>query len=147
MVKLAMVPEAQAVQGFAFKALIDPRCFSCNFYQVCSRSLRSGWSYEVRRLRRASHVCPILGERMYVVEVEELPLPVAVESKVAIVGLKLRYKRVACDEKGCRFRKACAQAPLQDGESVKVVKIVNRLDCPRELHLTLVELLPASEGS
>ncbi|MEM3944538.1 MAG: UPF0179 family protein [Thermofilaceae archaeon] len=141
--KLAMVPEPQASRGFIFRAVIDPRCSRCGYYSVCSKNLRQGWRYKVLSVRRVAHVCPILGEKMYVVEIEEAPLRVVVDSKVAVAGLKLRYKRVACDERKCTIRSYCAQAPLLDGENVRVAGVLNRVECLRGFHLALVELVPA----
>lgn len=143
MPKLAMVPETQAVKGLTFKALVDARCFKCNLHAVCSKVLKPGWRYVITSVRKASHTCPIIGERMLVVEVEEAPVRAVVKTKVAVAGVKTRYERVECSKKGCSFRSVCAQAPLLDGELVRIVNVLNNIACPRGLQLTLAELLPA----
>jgi len=140
--KLAMVPEGQAIVGRVFRAVVDPRCFVCRLYSVCSKSLRSGWRYRVVSVRRAAHVCPIIGERMYVVEVVEEPLLGVVESRVAVAGVRLRYRRMRCESSGCRFYRLCAQPPLLDGEVVRVVRVLHAIDCLRGRRLSLAELLP-----
>lgn len=82
---------------------------------------------------------------MYVVEIEVAPLRAAVDSKVAVEGIKLKYKKIICNDRNCALRHFCAQVPLQDGEVVRVTKVLSRVACSRELHLTLVELMPAKE--
>lgn len=138
-----MVTESQATRGSVFKALVDPRCLNCSFYTVCSKNLKPGWRYRVLSVRNMSHICPILSEKMYVVEVEEAPLRAVVESKVAIAGLKFQYRRITCSERACKFRSYCNQASLLDGENVRVVGVRDRIKCPRGCHLTFAELLPA----
>lgn len=136
-----MVPRAQAREGFTFKALVDPRCFKCSFYSACAGALRAGGRYRVVGVRRTSHLCPIIGYEMVVVEVEEEPIPAAVESRVALEGVALRYSKVKCDTP-CPYRDYCTRTPLLEGERVRVVRVRGRIPCPRSLPLMLVELLP-----
>jgi len=139
-----MVPRAQAKEGAVFRVLLDPRCFKCEFRRACVGALRAWGRYRVIGVRRTSHFCPIIGDEMVVVEVEDEPLLAAVESKVAVEGVTLRYAKVNCDAP-CPYREYCTRAPLLEGEVVKVVKVLQRLPCLKSYSLTLVELLPVAQ--
>lgn len=137
-----MVPEAQAVKGLLFRALIDPRCFKCKIYNACARSLRHGGRYRIVSIRRASHICPIIGDKMIVVEVEEAPIIAAIESKLAVTGIKVKYSKINCMNMKCVYNSHCTKTPLTEGEFVEVKRILSKLPCPRDLSLTLAELQP-----
>jgi len=122
--------------------LLDPRCFMCEFYRACVGALRAWGRYRVVSVRRASHFCPIVGDEMVVVEVEDEPLLAAVESKVAVEGVTLRYAKVECNAP-CPYRGYCMRVPLLEGEVVRVARVLQRLPCPKSRPLALVELLPA----
>lgn len=141
--KVAMVPSAQARKGAVFKVMLDPRCFRCKLYRVCASTLRAGGRYRVVNVRRVSHFCPVIGDNMVVVEVESEPVLAAVESKVAVEGVSLAYRKVECNAP-CPYRDYCTRAPILNGESVKVVKVLSRIPCPQSRSLALVELLPAT---
>ncbi len=137
-----MVPEAQARRGLTFRAFVDPRCFRCEFFNACAGSIRHGRRYKIVAVRRASHTCPILGEKMYVVEVEEEPLRAAIEARAAVPGVRVRFERIDCGMRECPSRRLCAQAPLDDGEPVEVVRVVGNVACPLRRQLVLAELRP-----
>ena len=137
-----MVTRAQARPGRVFRVIVNPRCLNCRVYSVCAGSLRPGGRYRVLRVRRVAHFCPILRDRMVVVEVEELPLRAAVSSKVAVEGVTIQYRRVECNNKRCVYYVYCVANPFREGERVRVVKVVERIPCPKSLPLVLVELLP-----
>jgi len=141
--KVAMVPRAQAKKGAVFRVLLDPRCFKCEFYRACVGALRPRGRYRVVGIRRVSHFCPIIGDEMVVVEVDDAPLLAAVDSKVAIEGVAFKYSKVSCDAP-CPYRDYCTRAPLLEGETVRVVRVLQRIPCPKSRSLTLVELLPAA---
>lgn len=142
MTKITMVTEAQARVGAVFKAIINPKCIKCQFYKVCAGTLRSGGRYEVKAIRRKAHMCPLLNEQMIVVEVEEMPVLLAVESKLAVEGLTFRYRMMRCEHRSCPQRSLCGNAYLTEGERVKVVAVHGKIACPENRTLSLAELLP-----
>lgn len=142
MAKITMVTEAQAKVGAVFKAVINPKCTKCQFYKVCGETLRSGGRYKVKAIRRKAHVCPLLNERMVVVEVEEMPVLLAVESKLAVEGLTFRYRRMHCEHRSCPQHSLCDNAYFAEGEQVKVATVHGKVACPKNRAISLIELLP-----
>lgn len=142
MPRIAMVTKAQAKPGLAFRVVPNERCARCRYYGVCAGLLRPWGRYRVVAVRRKAHFCPLIRDYMVVVEVEEMPLVAAVESKVAVEGVTLTYEKPRCTRSGCPHRAYCSSASLASGERVEVVRVLGRLDCPAGRPLALVELLP-----
>jgi len=140
--RVAMVTRAQARVGLIFRVVPNARCLTCRLYRVCAGLLRPGGRYKVLAVRRKAHFCPLIRDYMVVVEVEELPLRAAVESKVAVEGVTLRYERISCNREGCPYYEYCVKTPLMNGERVRVARVMRRISCPASRHLMLVELLP-----
>lgn len=142
--RVAMVTRAQARAGLVFRVMPNARCLACRLYGVCAGLLRPGGRYRVLAVRRKAHFCPLIRDYMIVVEVEELPLPAVVESKVAVEGVALKYERVSCTRRSCPYYEYCVNSPLSEGEKVRVVKIVEKVQCPASRPLMLVELQPVA---
>ncbi|MEM2218339.1 MAG: UPF0179 family protein [Thermofilaceae archaeon] len=137
-----MVTEAQAKVGTVFKAMVNPKCIKCPFYKVCAGTLRSGGRYKVKAIRRKAHTCPLLNERMVVIEVEEMPALSTVESKLAVEGLTFRYKIPRCERESCLRYLLCNNTYFIEGEQVKVVAVHGKVACPENRVISLVELVP-----
>ncbi|MCD6357582.1 MAG: hypothetical protein DRJ96_00910 [Thermoprotei archaeon] len=142
--RVAMVTRAQARVGLVFRVMPNARCLTCRLYKVCAGLLRPKGRYKILAVRRKAHFCPLIRDYMVVVEVEELPLLAAVESKVAVEGVTLRYESISCPRDSCPYYEYCTNSPLVEGEKVKVVKVVERIACPASRSLMLVELLPVA---
>lgn len=142
MTKITMVTEAQAKIGAVFKAMINLRCVGCPFYKVCAGTLRPGGRYKVKTIRRKAHTCPLLNERMIVIEVEEMPMLLTVESKLAVEGLTFRYEMLRCKYRSCPRYLLCNNTYFIEGEQVKVVAVHGKVACPENRAISLVELVP-----
>ncbi len=141
---VTLTTPALAKKGAVFKARPLPACFSCKLYSVCMGKLRPGVRYRVVEVRSVKHKCPVLEEPMYVVVVEEEPILIAVEKRLAMEGVTLRYEPIECRESRCKFYEQCVANFLECGIKVRILKKVADLDCPlgRRLSLVLARPLP-----
>jgi len=143
--KVAMVTPAQARTGATFKVLINPRCLRCRYYKVCVGRLRHGGKYRVIEVRGTAHLCPLIREKMKVVLVEDAPVVAVINAKTAVAGIRTRYEKITCGEMRCKYYRYCAGTLLEKGEKVKIVRVLQGVNCPLGKTLVLAEILPVSD--
>ena len=139
---VALVTEAQASEGTRFSVRVHPLCRRCRLYRACVGKLREGLTYEVVRVRRVAHVCPLLRAKMVVVDVVEAPKVIALTSRVVAEGLVTTFRRPACSYRGqCAYREYCRAEGLEDGEKVVVERVLSRhVECPAGLGIKLASV-------
>jgi len=136
---ITLVTEAQAIEGNRFSIKIHNKCKKCKLYNVCIGKLREGLVYEVVKIRRITHECPLIKTKMVVVEVVEAPKLIGLTSKVLTRGLILSYKPIKCNERSCPNYKYCVPKGFKEGEKVVIENVIKRtLKCPKGLSIKLV---------
>ena len=126
---VSMLTEIMAKQGTEFSPYASPKCLRCRFFNVCIGNLRPGARYKVIRVRNHKNFCPLLSEKMYVVEVEELPVKLVVETRLAVQGMTVRYNTPSdCDDEEVRvYRVKCNPPYIMEGERISIHRVVARL--------------------
>ena len=114
-------------------------CENCKINKVCLK-LKKGCKYKIVGLRNGEvHPCPLHDEGVVAVEVVELPLIVAVESKMAVEGMKISIEN-SCFEVNCVYYNLCNPIEFESEEFVVEKVIGGNVDCKNGRKLTLVEL-------
>ena len=116
MVLVTLVGEQLAVEGEEFIYLgANSECRNCQLKTVCF-NLKSGRDYRITKLREKSHECNIHEGKVIVVEVEELPLTVAVSNEPT-EGETVTMKKKECRNIGCDSFDICTTTALQNGKT------------------------------
>ena len=141
---LTLVTEAQAKPGIVFRVKITPKCFLCPLYSLCVSKLKEGVKYKVKNVRNHIHFCKVIGEKMYVALVEEMPITVSLEAKKAVEGIVTSYTTIKCTIRECKYSRYCTSVPIENNTKIRVLKVKEKVSCPRSLSLQLAEVEPLS---
>jgi len=134
MVLVTLVGEQLAVEGEEFVYLgSNNECRNCQLKTVCF-NLKPGRNYRITKLRDKSHDCNIHEGKVIVVEVEELPLTVALGNQPA-EGTTATMEKKECRNIGCDSFTICATTALQNGKTYIVKKVYEKLSCPKNYEL------------
>ena len=139
MVLVTLVGEQLAVEGQEFTYLgANSECRSCQLKTVCF-NLKAGRNYRIIKLREKSHECNLHEGKVMVVEVEELPLTVAVPPQPS-EGATTTIDKKECRNIGCDSFDICATTTLQNGKTYTIRKVYERLTCPKNIELVKVDV-------
>lgn len=139
MVLVTLVGEQLAVEGEEFVYLgANSECRNCQLKTVCF-NLKPGRSYRITKLRDKYHDCNIHEGKVIVVEVEELPLTVAVGSEPT-EGATAIIEKKQCRNIGCESFKICTTTAFQNGKTYTVKKVYKKLSCPKNYQLYKVDV-------
>ncbi len=139
MVLVTLVGEQLAVEGQEFTYLgSNSECRSCQLKTVCF-NLKAGRNYRITKLRDKFHECNLHEGKVMVVEVEELPLTVAIPSPPS-EGATTTIEKKECRNLGCDFFDVCTTTALQNGKTFTIRKVYDRLSCPKRFELFKVDV-------
>ena len=139
MVLVTLVGEQLAVEGKEFIYLgANSECRNCQLKTVCF-NLKPGRNYRITKLREKSHDCNIHEGKVIVVEVEELPLTVAVSNEPS-EGATVSIEKKECKNIGCDSFDICTTTALQNGKTYTVKKVYEKLSCPKNYQLYKVDV-------
>ena len=139
MVLVTLVGEQLAVEGEEFTYLgSNSECRNCQLKTVCF-NLKPGRHYRITKLRDKSHDCNIHEGKVVVVEVEELPLTVAVP-KEAAEGTSTTVEKKECKHIGCDSFEICPNTALQNGKTYTIKKVYEKICCPKNYELYKVDV-------
>jgi len=139
MVLVTLVGEQLAVEGQEFVYLgSNSECRNCQLKTVCF-NLKPGRNYRITKLREKFHDCNIHEGKVIVVEVEELPLTVAV-TNVPLEGATTTIEKKDCKNIGCESFEICMTTALQNGKTYTVKKVYEKLTCPKNYELFKVDV-------
>jgi uncharacterized protein len=139
MVLVTLVGEQLAVEGQEFVYLgSNSECRNCQLKTVCF-NLKPGRNYRITILRDKFHDCNIHEGKVIVVEVEELPLTVAV-TKEPSEGATITIEKKECKNIGCDSFEICTTTALQNGKTHTVKKVYEKLTCPKNYELYKVDV-------
>jgi uncharacterized protein (UPF0179 family) len=139
MVLVTLVGEQLAVEGEEFIYLgSNSECRNCQLKTVCF-NLKQGRNYRITKLRDKSHDCNIHEGKVIVVEVEELPLTVAI-TKEPSEGASTTIEKKDCKNIGCDSFDICTTTALQNGKTYTIKKVYEKLICPKNYKLYKVDV-------
>ncbi len=131
MVTIGLVGKRLAKENLVFQFMGNvSECKDCPLKNICF-SLDQGKYYKIVKIRNKEHDCRIhdLG-KVVTVELEELPVPVAVEKSKAIEGSVLTYSNHGCNEIFCKYYDTCNPIGLRTGLKFKIEGVLEDIDCP-----------------
>jgi hypothetical protein len=140
MVLVTLVGEQLAVEGEEFTYLgSNSECRNCQLKTVCF-NLKPGRKYRITKLREKHHECNLHEGKVVVVEVEELPLTVAI-SKELPEGKSTSVKKQECKNIGCDSFEICTNMGLQNRRSYTIKKVYEKIRCPKNHELYKVDVI------
>ncbi|RLF18704.1 MAG: hypothetical protein DRN06_00720 [Thermoprotei archaeon] len=145
---ITLVGEYQARVGYRFINVEPPQtCRGCPLFQACVGRLEPGRMYEVVKVRDKRHPCRLHEGGVRVVEVVEVPITIALPSKLALEDLVFTFNPRRCPSNSCGLYELCNPPLIKRGDRLKVVAVLNeRFKCPKlgVLVKSLVKRLPPS---
>jgi len=142
---ITLIGKKQAYKGYRFIYLGENEvCEDCEYRIVCHKNLEVSHIYEVKEVRNVSHPCKIHQEGVVVVEVEEPPLKTALDSKKAIEGAVIQFKRIRCDEVSCENYNLCLGLGLFEKNKYRILNVGDKIKCHKGKDLVEVTLKKVS---
>ncbi len=143
---VALVTEYQAKVGTIFTVRATRVCSGCKLFEVCMGKLRPGGRYKVIKVRNFKQKCPVLSEYLRVSVVEELPIRLLVNKRLAMEGITITYTQPKCPPELVKeLGELCSPRYIANGEKVRIIKILQIL--PGDLAIVEAELLQPPPSS
>jgi hypothetical protein len=140
MVLVTLIGEQLAVEGEEFTYIgSSNECKNCQLKTVCF-NLKQGRRYRITKLRDKRHECGIHDGKVVVIEVEELPLTVAITKELS-EGKTTTVKKKECKHIGCDFFDICTITALQNGKNYTIKKAYGKMECPKHNVLYKVDII------
>ena len=136
---ITLIGKELAQEGLEFQYL-GPllECRNCKLKNVCFNLDEGKW-YRITAVRDKEHDCKVHeGGKVVTVEVEELPVPLALNAKGVVEGETVTFKPANCKEYDCEYYELCHPLGLREGTKIKVEKIVEDIKCPKNKNLKKV---------
>lgn len=134
MVLVTLIGEHLAVEGNEFTYLgSNNECRNCQRKTVCF-NLKPGRTYKITKRREKHHECNVHEGNVIVVEVEELPLTVALSSNLPR-NTETTIEKKECRHIGCDSYEICTTTALQNGKKYRVAEVYDKIVCPRKHEL------------
>ena len=127
---ITLVGKELAKEGLEFQYL-GPllECRGCKLKNVCFNLDEGKW-YRVVKVRDEEHDCKVHeGGKVVTVEVEEIPVLIAIPAKTVVEGEVMEFKRTNCHNLDCEEKDLCNPIGLRDGTKIKIVKIEGTMKC------------------
>ena len=139
MVLVTLVGEQLAVEDEEFTYLgSNSECRNCQLKTVCF-NLKPGRKYRITKLRDKRHECGIHEGKVVVVEVEELPLTVAITKEIT-EGSTTTVEKKECKNIGCDSFEICTSTALQNGKICTINRVYGKIECPKHHVLYKVDV-------
>lgn len=137
---VTLVGDKQVKEGNEF-IYVGPLtdCKDCRLKAVCF-NLDAGRKYKIKSLRGVRHDCKIHEEGVQVVEVEAVPMTIALNGKSAIEGSTVTYEFPKCDDVSCETYRLCRPIAMGKGGRAKILRVGKDLKCPRGYELKKVTI-------
>lgn len=141
MVTLTMVGTDIAAVGNEFISIGETeKCKDCKFRNVCI-TLEKGKKYRITSVRPVTHHCIAHDDEVQVVEVENIPRRIAVESgRYLMEGATITFPGSTCRKFSCKYYSLCNPAGIDADTKIRVIKIVKKLECPEGKEINLIEI-------
>jgi len=112
-------------------------CRNCKLKTVCF-NLKPGRKYKITSVRDKHHECNLHEGPAVVVEVQEMPIIIAIEKKL-VEGSTTKIGNRNCENVGCINYEFCNITLTKDKDYI-IVKIYENIDCPIGYELQKAEL-------
>ena len=113
-------------------------CKNCKLKTACF-NLKTGRTYKITKIRENRHKCKIHEGKTAVIEVEEQPLILTINSNLK-QGQQTKITKKNCSYKGCAYYEYCTNNYLQE-KNYNITKIIeDNIQCPKGLNLNKAEL-------
>ncbi|MHA1377684.1 MAG: UPF0179 family protein [Candidatus Helarchaeota archaeon] len=144
---VTLIGQKQAKIGYAFTFLKSPNeeCRRCKLYTTCITNLKEGQTYEIVKVRKKIHDCPVHKDGVQVVEVIELPKIALIDSKLAFEGAIITYRCPYCEDFKCEFYEKC-NTVLENEQKYKILEILGEQICKLGKKLKLAKLKYVSKS-
>ncbi|MFP3255009.1 MAG: UPF0179 family protein [Thermoplasmata archaeon] len=139
MVSIALVGKRMAKKDFVFQYLGSIQdCRDCPLRNICFL-LSPGKYYRIINVREKEHQCKIHDlNKVVTVEVEEIPVPIAIDKKMAIEGSTTAILNKDCDNIYCPNFDLCNLPWVKENMKVKIENVGENLKCPKGKDLVKV---------
>jgi len=138
-VLVTLIGEYLAVEGEEFTYLgSNNECRNCQLKTVCF-NLKPTRKYRITKVRDKNHECGIHEGKVFVVEVEELPLTI-VTTKEPSEGGTTTVEKKDCKNIGCDSFEICSSTGLQHGKKYTVKKVYGKIECPKHHELYKIDV-------
>ena len=115
----------------------NSECRNCKLKTACF-NLKKGRTYRIKKIRDKHHECSVYERGVRVVEVEELPIIAAVDSKF-VEGATIKIEN-NCTHRACENYRLCKPLAITPDRKYIINKIIDKIICPVGRDLNKVEL-------
>ena len=135
---VTLIGEKLAKKDFEF-IYLGPinECRNCKLKTVCF-NLKPGRKYRITNVRDKRHNCNVHDGTATVVEVQDLPIIIAVDSKLS-EGDAIKIEDKNCRSIGCKNYELCISSSNKN-KKYKITKIYEKIDCPLDHELKKAEI-------
>ncbi len=130
--------------GDKFRIQWNEVCRSCRYNKICFNEKKIGHYYKIVEIRKPKSqiYCKLIEAPAMLAVVEETAIQISMGSSSAVEGVSVLYSPITCSERQCPYIKYCVDNGQALTGRVRIEKVIERLDCPIGLDLTLVEVRP-----
>ena len=137
---ITLLPNSVAKIGYSFTNLGKTEiCESCSLLKVCVDALKENYSYQVTEIKGIEHTCLIDNQTMVVCNVEEANDIISVKKQKFLDNIILNRETFDCNEILCKYYENCMSPIYCKKEKVKIIKVLENINCPLKYELVLVE--------
>ncbi|MHA1685039.1 MAG: UPF0179 family protein [Candidatus Heimdallarchaeaceae archaeon] len=137
---ITLIDKHVAQVGYRFIHLGEREiCNQCPLKKVCVEPLEVYHTYEIIEIKKKEHTCLIDDTIMRVVDVKEVPQLLSVEKKKYLENLIITRPAINCSEELCVNYDYCMNPLFKKEAKVKIVKVLEEVECPLGYKLVLVE--------
>ena len=115
-------------------------CKECKLKSVCL-NLDEGRRYRVRSVRDNRHDCRVHEGGVRAVEIEKVPVAIAMRTRDVIEGALISFVEIDCGNPGCASYRLCHPYGLRNGTKWKVAESGERVKCPEGYELREVRVV------
>jgi uncharacterized protein (UPF0179 family) len=106
-------------------------------YQVCIQPLEAERIYEVIEVLANEFDCPLHEEQIKVVRVKETEKEIGIPTNITFSGATISFQPQDCTEI-CEFRKFCVPVGLKEGDKVRILEIIQKVECGEGNEISIV---------
>ncbi len=140
MVLITLLSEriAQPGQKFVYMGPMA-ECKDCKLKVACL-SLEEGRRYRVVKLRPKKHHCKLTGETAVIVEIEEVPLKIAIDKNRAIEGAVISIPNRECRYLNCPNRRLCFPLGVKPKMKHHIDAVAGKINCKEGYNIVKVRV-------
>jgi uncharacterized protein len=132
---------AKVGNEFIFKGAAK-ECQPCKLNKTCL-NLNLGSKYQIVNLRNSGKLeCFVHDSGVFAVEVIEAPIRMAIESRKAVMGSKIVFEPLPCNNPDCEIFTMCRPSGIRPGEKFSIVEVDDGIveNCLKGYAMKIVEV-------